>query len=354
MGAKTTNAKARNGQTTGVKGMVKEIEKTQLKQPTVQKAKPRSLHQVGAKRDNFGPPDDGEEPEYAPPRPVDLPYESDLLPKEGLSMEGFKKENLFRGYYEHFINPVDGNGVSRRDKQFNDEMKKVMEMAVQKNEKDLEDLDWNISDARESGKLIKQKPDPPEVAEAKMATKTRGNPGQRQASTIRARKAASALSAPGEAQKKPVARQAVSAAPSRRPLSTLIAGQRATKAGQQAAKTPSTNNSTAEVASRTTLGYSRGKSASGMVHSRAQSQPTLPGRTTKTPIPRDDEIDLTMTPARARRAGLDGSHAQAGEARPHFASIFDQDGDDEDLGPLAGPAMAEEDEEEDFEIKLEI
>lgn len=343
LGAKTTNAKARTGQETGVKGMIKDIEKTQLKQPTAQKPKPKSTLQIEVKKDQEEAPVDGEEPEFAPPRPVDLPYESDLLPKSGLSMEGLKKEDLFRGYYEHFINPVDEHGVSRRDRQLKNEMRAVVDKAVEQNHQDLHDVDWNASDSSEPSKLIKQKPDAPEVAEAKMARKIRGAPVEKQPSTIRARKAASTLAIHSDAPKRPVARAPVQPAPSRRPLSSLLSGRR------PAAKNPQNmelrdHNSTAEAASRTTIGYNRGKSASGMVHSRAPSQASsVSSRTVKTPVRRDDESDLTITPARIR---------QAAQSRPQFTSIFDSASDDEDLAPLAGPAIPDDDDE--FELKLDF
>lgn len=334
--------------------MVKELEKTQMKQPTAQKPKPKSTLQIAVKSDQEEPHDNGDEPEYAPPRPVDLPYESDLLPPGGLSMEGLKKENLFRGYYQHFINPVDENGVSRQDKKFNDEMKAVMDNAIERNERDLAELDWNIADVPEASRLLKKKPDPPEVAEAKMARKVRGTAPQKQPSTIRSRKAASALSISSDSQKKPLARPTPGPAPTRRPLSSIIPRHNASKSVQHVTKTPSAGNGTAVVASRTTLGYNRGKSASSVVHSRSQSSSSLSGRTTKTPVRRDDDLDLTITPARARRAGIGAGAAHAESPRPQFMCIFDQEEDDEELPPMSCPVLPEDEEEEEFELKLDL
>ncbi|KAF4120161.1 Conserved hypothetical, protein [Geosmithia morbida] len=351
LGAKTTNAKARAAPDTGVKGIVKEIEKTALKQPTAQKPKPKSALQIEVKNDPEPTPQDGEEPEYAPPRPAELPYESDLLPKGGLSMEGLKRENLFLGYYEHFINPIDENGVSRRDRQLKDEMRSVMDRAVRKNQKDLDEVDWNTSDSTQSTtRMIKQKPDAPEVAEAKMARKVRVNPvDKQQPSTIRARKAASTLAVHTDGPRKTAPRKTPTptVAPARRPLSSLMTGRKPAKSNLQEMKTRDSNNTAAEAASRTTLGYNKGKSASGMVHPRAPSQASsVSGRsTTKTPVRRDDESDLTITPARIRPAE---------QHRPRFTSIFEPESDDEDLAPLAGPAMLGDDDDEEFELKLDL
>ena len=354
LGAKTTNAKARTGQTGGVKSMVKDIEKTQLKQPTALKPKPKSSLQIEVKNDQKEALDNGEEPEYAPPRPADLPYESDILPPGGLSMEGLKKENLFRGFYEHFINPIDQNGVSRQEKQFNDEMKAVMDKAMERNARDLEELDWNIADMPETSKLLKQNPDLPEVTEAKTIRRARGTAPQMQPSTVRSRKAAVALSIPPGTQKKQATRATPTAAPAKKPLSSILQGQRASRPASRAAKTASARNGTGEVASRTTLGYNKGKSASSAVHSRAQSQLSLSGRTTKTPVLRDDDSDLTITPARARRAGPGAGPGHVDGTRPQFTSIFDQEDDDEELPPMSAPSLIEDEEEEEFELKLDF
>lgn len=336
-----------------MKSIVKDIEKTQLKQPTALKPKPKSSLQLEVKNDQKEDLDDGEEPEYAPPRPADLPYESDILPPGGLSMEGLKNENLFRGFYEHFINPIDDHGVSRQDKKFNDEMKAVIDKAVERNERDLEELDWNIADVSESGKLLKKKAEAPKVAETKMARKTRENCPPMQSSTIRSRKAAAALSIPTDTHKKRVTRPTPPAAPARRPLSSILQGPRASRPAPRA-KTPSAGSGTADIASRTTLGYNKGKSASSAIYSRAQSQPSFSARATKTPVLRDDESDLTITPARARRAGLGASAGHVDRPRPQFMSIFDHDDDDEELPPMTGPPLLGDEDDEDFELKLDF
>lgn len=273
-----------------------------------------------------------------------------MLPKGGLSFEGLKKENLFRGYYETFINPVDENGVSRQDRRFNDEMKAAMETLVARNERALEEITWNPADMPENRKLLTVKPDAPEVAEAKMARKVRAQTHQQQPSTIRSRKAAGVLSASTESQGKPAIRPR-SAAASRRPLSTLIAGQKAVKPSSIPQKPTSTGNVPAEVASRTTIGYNKGKSASSAVHPHVRSQSAFAGRTVKTPCPTDEDRGLTITPARARQASAGGVNRPEA-TRPLFMSIFDLE-DDEDLPPMKGPAESDE-EEEEFELKLDL
>ncbi|CAM1508504.1 Fc.00g053520.m01.CDS01 [Cosmosporella sp. VM-42] len=149
LGNKTTNAKARNVQATGGKGMVKEIKRTQTKPTTTQKPKHRSadLAPIDFKDGTkLRVHDKEEEPEYAPPRPKDLPYESDVLPRGMLTFEGLKRENVLKGYYQHFCNPVDDKGVSKEDREFEQTMKKVMAKAEERNQKVLDELSWNIAD----------------------------------------------------------------------------------------------------------------------------------------------------------------------------------------------------------------
>lgn len=349
LGAKTTNAKARNAPTPGVKGTNRGVEKTQLK-PTAQKPKPKSSLQIEVKHDHDKGPEDDEEPEYAPPRPAELPYESDILPKGGLTFEGLKKENLFRGYYDKYINPIDDSGISRQDKRFNEEMKAMVDKAIVQNEQGLEEITWNPADLQENRKLLTRKPDAPEVSEAKMARKIRAQSHQRQPSTIRSRKAAGVLSVPTDTHR-PATRPQSAAAPSRRPLSTLIAGQRAMKPRSGASKPTPASNAPAEAASRTTLGYNKGKSASSAIHSHTRSQSAIVRHATKTSSQANtNENDLTITPARARQAGF-GNIGRPEAARPAFMSIFELE-DEEDLSPLSGPAIS--DDEEEFELKLDL
>lgn len=350
LGAKTTNAKARNGPTGGAKSTITEVEKTQMKQPTAHKQKPKSSLQLEIKADQQEEPDNDEEPEYAPPRPLDLPYESDLLPRGGLTFEGLKDENLFRGYYQHFINPVDEHGVSRSEKEFDDEMKAVFDKAAKRNEDDLKEIGWDLEHTPDTGKLLRQKPDSPKVAEAKMARKIRGNDSQRYPSTIRARKAASTLSVHADTQKKPVPRAEPPAPTARRPLGSLMSRQRTSRVAPPKVKNVSSTNG-AEALSRTTLGYNKGKSASSMVHSRSLSQPTLSGRSTKTPTILD-ESDRTITTVRSRQFQSAAHVQQTDQDRPQFMSIFEQEGDDEDLPPVSCLQLS--DEEEEFELSIDI
>lgn len=338
-----------------MKDIVKEFEKTQGKPTTTLKPKQRSAEvapiKFDVKADNEEAPEE-DEPEYAPPRPEPLPYESDCLPKGGLTFEGLKNENLLKGFYSHFHNPVDENGVSRKEKAFDDEMKTAMDRAVERNERDADALDWTVSDVPETARLFRKKAAPTKQS-APTATMKRSVLKHQNPPTITSRKAASALSMPSDNRKATAIKAPSSAAPGRKPLSSLLQGNRANK-NIATARAASTSTATVEAASRSTIGYNKGRSASSMMHSNGQSASVPPsGATVKAASPSEEISDLTITPARVRQAALKQSSFEE-QCRPQFMSIFDDDGDDDDLPPMSGSHDILEEDEEDFELKLDL
>ncbi|UKZ57943.1 hypothetical protein TrVGV298_011804 [Trichoderma virens] len=155
LGNKTTNAKARNNQGLGIggKSAINGIEKTNIKTIASQnrKQKQRQRQAELAPKNLFfqlrdGQDPDHDEPEYAPPNPQPLPYQSDVFPRSGLTFKGLNKDNLLKGYYEHFYNPVDAHGVSRMDKQLEDEIETAIEKAIERNDQDTDEFTWNSAD----------------------------------------------------------------------------------------------------------------------------------------------------------------------------------------------------------------
>ncbi|KAL6793499.1 hypothetical protein GGI42DRAFT_346125 [Trichoderma sp. SZMC 28013] len=155
LGNKTTNAKAKNSQGLGIggKGIVNGVERTQLKSiaSAQRKQKQRQRQAELAPKNLFSQLKDSQdpdqdEPEYAPPNPQPLPYQSDVFPRNGLTFKGLSKDNLLKGYYEHFYNPVDARGVSRMDKQLEDEIETAIEKAIERNDHDTDEFTWNSAD----------------------------------------------------------------------------------------------------------------------------------------------------------------------------------------------------------------
>ncbi|TWU77511.1 hypothetical protein ED733_007274 [Metarhizium rileyi] len=351
LGNKTTNARARTGQKAGVKDMIRDIEKTQTKLPVAQKSGSKSVDlqptKLNIQHDDTVDDNAVPEPEYAPPRPIPLPYESDVLPPGGLTFNGLSKGNLLKGYYQHFHNLVDENGISRIEKQFNKEMETVLRKAEERNAQELDAISWSPEDVMNNQWPTAVANDSARSSAGSSLRKPRSIIAQKQPTTLSARRAASVLAVHSDRQNISVPRPASSSSTTRRPLSSIIT---ATKPARPVITKPtSTGNSTGEAASRTTLGYNKGRSASSMVHSHGQSQSIRQRQQFKRTAPQELDSQLTLTPARIRQAALCNTES----SRPHFMSIFD-DGDEEDLPPLRKPFLPSDDEEDEFELKLTI
>lgn len=353
MGNKTTNAKARTGQAGGAKG--KEVEKAQAKPTTNQKSRQRAAEvapiKFEVKVESQGTQEE-EEPEFAPPRPKDIPYESDVLPQGFLTFEGLKHENLFKGYYQHFHNPIDENGVSRQDKQFQQAMNKVMAEAEAQNQRVTDELDWNSADLTDT-----TKPTAKETALREASVQTGHDQAKkshpRYPSTSMSKRAASTLSIPANTIRRPLSKPVVLAMRPRKPLGSILMGKRAVPEAV-ARKESSAESAVGEAASRTTLGYNKGRSASSLIRTakRSVDESARTGRLgqDKGSSSINSQSDLTITPARLRQAALKKLDC---DPRPEFASVFDATEDDEDLPPMSGPLESSDDEEE-FELKFEI
>ncbi|EQL00263.1 hypothetical protein G6O67_004107 [Ophiocordyceps sinensis] len=354
LGNKTTNAKARTDRGAGVKDIVKEIEQTQTKQTTVQKPKQKPAELGPAKlailSDGESPSGDWEEPEYAPPQPAPLPYESDVLPRGGLTFEGLNK-NFLKGFYEHFHNPVDETGVSREETKFQEEMQAVLKQAEERNEREAASLDWNIEDLVETEPSTCRRPAPDRESAPYRSGLIKRAP-QTNPPTIASRRAASALAISADIKKPVMAGPQSRSTSTRKPLSALISGSRAKQFPTMSRPAP-LGNSAGEAASRTTIGYNKGRAASSMIHSQGGSQASGPGQAFKPSGTRDADLQLTVTPARMRQTAS-GTQSTA-EALPQlqFLSIFG-DVDDEDLPSLPTPYLSSDDEDDEFEMQLTI
>ncbi|KAL4728419.1 hypothetical protein ACLX1H_005164 [Fusarium chlamydosporum] len=355
LGNKTTNAKAKNGQLGGVKNLVKDIEQTQLK-PTAQKPKQRPVDlaplEIRLKEEQKTIEPQEEEPEYAPPKPKDLPYESDCFPKDMLTLEGLKKDNILKGYYQHFYNPVDDEGVSRQDREFAETMRRVAVKAEQKNKQETDALSFNIDDLSDNEEQVK-KPTP-RTALLDTSERKAMDIRTKQPSSLASRRAASALSIHSDASSNSKVPTVARPTKMRKPLTSLYQGRRPAARNAVFAKTSHAESAVGEAASRTTIGYNRGRSASSVVGAqrRVAGAPVVARRLIKpSETVGSVQSDLTITPARLRQAI---QKEQEVKPRPQFMSIFDEDGEDDDLPPLSQPLHISDDEDEEFELKLDF
>ncbi|KAK3359238.1 hypothetical protein B0T25DRAFT_91114 [Lasiosphaeria hispida] len=357
LGNKTTNAKARTTQQTGgVKDIIRELEKTTINPSTTLRPKQAALQAESSKLEvhtDRNPLDDEEDVEYAPPRPRDAPYESDILPEGGLTFEGLKPENMFKGYYQYYFNQVDDNGMSAKEREMEERRQQTFKRGDEQIMKDMAEFDWSVGDVPSSKDFFKVKKDtidPEAVTETKKTTRMITKPP----TTIASRRAAAALamsSKPRGTSQTRLARPNVAVAT--KPRSFLASRQKPAQTAVIQSTTSSRERATAAVASRSTLGYSRGRSAVSVVHGRNEPvarQPEAPAKTpralTRSLSTMSTGSDTTITPARF--AQTQGSQDWK---KPEFLSIFDLEEDDD--GHL-GSAPTLDDFDDDFQLSTDF
>lgn len=145
-------------------------------------------------------------------------------------------------------------------------------------------------------------------------------------------------------------RKATDNATAGRPASSLLPGKRRSKVPLPSKSGPG-DSAVSEAASRSTLGYSKGRSASSLL-SRKGIKPGT-SQTTARPKPTHVDVDPSATvvwaPTRPQQNDDDVDSRALG--RLQFLSIFDPE--DDEPGDFGGvPEFKDEDEE--FELKLDF
>ncbi|KAI4093406.1 MAG: hypothetical protein LQ339_007681 [Xanthoria mediterranea] len=114
LGAKTTNAKAKAFQTPAAAQNEHDLGKTIRKSVSARKPKPKAIHPESTKLEDILADKealDQREIEYMPPNPKDLPdYPDDDLPE--LDLSAFQGPHRLAGWFEHFANKPDAEGLS--------------------------------------------------------------------------------------------------------------------------------------------------------------------------------------------------------------------------------------------------
>jgi hypothetical protein len=355
LGNKTTNAKARaTHQTPGVKAIARDFEKSAVRPTTTLRQRQAAPQAESSKLEVHTDKDplEEEEIEYAPPKPKESPYESDVFPDGVLTFEGLKPENLFKGYYQYYFNRVDGEGKTALERDMEERQMRSFERGEEQIRRDMEEFDWSIGDIPESKDVFKKTSTVPPGAAAQTGKKV-ARPVPKQPSTLASRKAASALAmptAPGIAQPKLTKTTAPGA--TRAPSRGFLLPKR--KPAQPATQTtiPMRERAPAVAASRSTLGYNKGRSVSSAVHGTSTDAASRPPQSQIGPKPRalvrsvstaSTSSDATITPAR---------FAQASEVKkPDFLSIFDADDEEDGLGGGLPPM---DDDDDDFHLTVKF
>jgi hypothetical protein len=365
LGNKTTNAKARTGQVTGVKDIVNKFEKTQAKPTTTKPLRHGPINfessKLGVHVDKMDPLGQEEDIEYAPSGPKDIPYESDIIPAGALTFEGLKPENILKGYYNHYFNPVDEDGVPIQEREMEERRQRDFKKLDEQVRKDMDEFDWSIGDVPET-KTVKQKGKAPTTVPESGEDTFRANkrPGARvlpkQPPTIAARKAASALAlAPKPTNTLPNARNLNNKpAPPRvfnGPNCLLPLKHKAQRPA--VTRESSTDRATALAASRSTLGYSKGRCTSSVIQ--GSIRPKTPAGPTRRTLTRSvstasNGSDCTITPARYAQVSKTENNETL--RRLEFLSIFDGEEDDGNLGGSGLPA--DDGTDDDFQLNFQF
>ncbi|KAF3064295.1 hypothetical protein GL218_02222 [Daldinia childiae] len=340
LGDKTTNAKAKGSQAITVKSAVRELEKSQGKAPGTIRPKQKQpqaelqklvVHAEGA--DLLSE----EEIEYCPPKP-----------KDSLT------KNLFKGYYDHYFNPLDENGVSLADRELEERNRKAMEECDRRIQEDIDSIEWGIQEEPETTKKATFVPTRAPLGVKRTAM-------NRVPSTIQAKKAARALSIDDTTkslQRKAVRPMEVSRIPAKKTTSLPIPSFRR-QPGTQTQALPRKTSTEIEANSRTTIGYNKGRTTAAIL-AQGTTKPERPASKTgfaRTNTTLSNESDRTITPARyAHTQAIVAAEDQEWKERVPFLSIFnpEEDDDDDDFDLLTGSTLKGPcvDEDEDFEFKL--
>ncbi|KAI1391164.1 uncharacterized protein F4822DRAFT_395830 [Hypoxylon trugodes] len=365
LGNKTTNAKAKGQQTVNVKSAIREIEKSNAKQPTTTRPKPKHPHSELQKLGVF--PEETElssEDEYCPPvRYSGSPYRSETLPDGTIRHSPVREDNFKNNLWGNYL-PVDAFGVPPRMGYSNSKAKRECNKEIIG---EMNNIKWGLKDESEaskkqasaSGDLI---PDEEAIAERRRK--------QRNLNTLRLKKAVDAL--PLEDTTKSAQRQALKSANSNRAPSTSkkttaipipsFKRQPSVRSQAQPQGIPRKTSMEIEANSRTTIGYNKGRSISGAV-TLAQK-----ARMPSNPVPRtgfsrsnttiSNNSDETITPARYANSQVSAAEEdEQWKEKVPFLSIFNpeqeinfDEEDDDDFDLLAGSKANVDDD--DFAFKL--
>ena len=243
LGMKTTNAKANAFKTPApLSGSAK----TQKLSPRLRRPKVK-IHQPEVQD---AEDDEVPEIEYMPPKEVPLPenYDEDMPPIDW-NFPALEGANFTRGWLAHYENPIEDDGRTRGEREFEEGLARDNKLRDEKFDKmwsemmakEDEELDHHFGIKRESPK----KPAPKAALPKQSKTPA--------PSTIKARSAAAALAPATE--KQPSFAAPTAAAKSRLP-SSILPGR---KLAKPIANPSAARDARATAASRSTIGYAQGR-----------------------------------------------------------------------------------------------
>lgn len=265
----------------------------------------------------------------------------------------FKGRGLTRGWYQHYCNPIGDDGLtlqSRRWKEQGEKIDKHYDELIQREVDNMQLLGINvpefpgedtIEDTIRKEKLEHEHKQKAGEVPSKPHTGSRKPLSTKGPATATSKKAAAALSQPKQASTAPKERGAATTVKAKIPSSIVTA-----KKTPQPTN-PSTMRHTAAVAaSRTTMGYSKGRATSSTM-----KQSILPKKST-TNSTATEMPDKTLAPAvYIQRYGVPPVGSEIW-IRCFNYGCFDKDDDslEDALGRVTPANVFEEDEEADFQL----
>ncbi|KAG0161348.1 hypothetical protein PDIDSM_8882 [Penicillium digitatum] len=265
LGMKTTNLKANNLQTPAPFGGITKQAKTNRRQSTAQKIRKAApvAQQAQTQVHIDTSADDVPEIEYMPPKPRDLPDLPDDVTYD-TTFPQFRPKNRALGLESVYgKQQVGRDGLTAKQRKFKEDSAACDKMVDDLIMKQLEDIGFESSGESESTKA----PQPNAIPSERPTTKRH----TRSVSTLLARDAAAALAGPG-----PTSTPQVAQTP--KPRVALLASSLVMP--QRHARVPSNpssmRNTAASINSRTTVGYSKGRSVSSTLREKHPQTQKLP------------------------------------------------------------------------------
>lgn len=200
--------------------------------------------------------------EYCPPKPKELPFECDDFPNGCLDYSALKPENMLRDIYQSYYQPMLKKQAAKHER----ESKEAYEKAVKEHDESVMKMmeeDWTIGDVPETFRHLRKKQaqlqdqistKPTEQVKKPTAMSNKGP------ATITSRKAASALSVAPKAA--PVPPKASKPAPK----TSFLYRPKAPVVPNVPSNASTMRHTAATAASRSTIGYTKGRSASGALN----------------------------------------------------------------------------------------
>jgi hypothetical protein len=220
----------------------------------------------------------------------------------------------------------------------------------------MDEFDWSIGDIPESKDMFKKKTSAAPVTTS-IATKKLALPLPKQPSTIASRRAASALSMTakrsGIAQPIP---KTTGPAGTKAPARGFLLPKRRPLAPVTQPTLPAERRVPAVAASRSTVGYNKGRSVSSAVYGTSNDSVARPPQNQMGPKPRafvrsvstaSTSSEATITPARFAQSSKEVIK------KPEFMSIFDADADEDEDNLGGGPPPMDGDDD-DFQLTVKF